>query len=360
MIQKKRSRKVFTRASAALAMTLGILTGMIVTAEAKTGGMQYAGSAYSEEEPSYFADSPYILQAKKGTSSVNVKEIKLSRTKAETTVGRTVKITAKVLPEDASDQKVRWSVIKGGRKLKLYSDSGCKNELGSKATDILTVYAKGISVGTAVIEAESSESSGIHAECSVKVGEAPVPTASKDPRSFSFMRFRMTNIGKYEVSLAWDKVPEATRYVLSVRFIDGKDARNRVINLDKGKTSYTVKGLTPQWDYKIFMHVYDGRKEIVPGKHAVHIKTNSKVFKGAFSPSSIQVQKSEVSLNKNETYKISATAKVSRVTFNYESTDPKIASVNKSGVIKAHEKGRCYVYVYAQNGVYSRIAVTVK
>ncbi len=44
----------------------------------------------------------------------------------------------------------------------------------------------------------------------------------------------------------------------------------------------------------------------------------------------------------------------------YECSDTKIAGVTSKGVIKAKKKGTCYVYVYAQNGVYKKIKVTVK
>lgn len=44
----------------------------------------------------------------------------------------------------------------------------------------------------------------------------------------------------------------------------------------------------------------------------------------------------------------------------YESTNTKIATVSKTGVIKAKKKGPCYVYAFAQNGVAKKIKVTVK
>lgn len=46
--------------------------------------------------------------------------------------------------------------------------------------------------------------------------------------------------------------------------------------------------------------------------------------------------------------------------FRYESTNKKIATVSKKGVIKGIKKGSCYVYVYTQNGLYKRIKVRVK
>ena len=43
----------------------------------------------------------------------------------------------------------------------------------------------------------------------------------------------------------------------------------------------------------------------------------------------------------------------------YESSNTKVASVSSKGVIKAKKKGTCYIYVYAQNGVYKRIKAVV-
>ena len=43
------------------------------------------------------------------------------------------------------------------------------------------------------------------------------------------------------------------------------------------------------------------------------------------------------------------------------STSLKAALISKKGVIKAKKKkGSCYIYAYAQNGVFAKIKVTVK
>lgn len=44
----------------------------------------------------------------------------------------------------------------------------------------------------------------------------------------------------------------------------------------------------------------------------------------------------------------------------YESSDINIATVSKKGVVKAKNKGTCYIYAYAQNGVFKKIKITVK
>ena len=44
----------------------------------------------------------------------------------------------------------------------------------------------------------------------------------------------------------------------------------------------------------------------------------------------------------------------------YESDNSKVAVVNKNGKIKGLSKGKCNIYIYAQNGVCKKIKVTVK
>ena len=44
----------------------------------------------------------------------------------------------------------------------------------------------------------------------------------------------------------------------------------------------------------------------------------------------------------------------------FKSSRKKVATVSKTGVIKAKKKGSCFIYTYAQNGVYVRIKVTVQ
>ena len=63
------------------------------------------------------------------------------------TVGDKVPFTASIEPAGALE-KVKWSA---GSAVKLYSDANCTTEVGSAATDKLTVYAKGISAGTATV-----------------------------------------------------------------------------------------------------------------------------------------------------------------------------------------------------------------
>ena len=44
----------------------------------------------------------------------------------------------------------------------------------------------------------------------------------------------------------------------------------------------------------------------------------------------------------------------------YESSNTKIATVSKKGVVKGKAKGSCYIRAYTQSGTYKSIKVTVK
>ena len=103
-------------------------------------------------------------------ADVAVTGVALNKTSTTLTVGGTETLTAAVSPDDATDKTVKWSV--GGTNagaVKLYSDAACNTEVGTEATDKLTVYAKGISAGSATVTAASNADSTKIAACDVTV-----------------------------------------------------------------------------------------------------------------------------------------------------------------------------------------------
>ena len=93
--------------------------------------------------------SSVIFSSESNTFSLPVTGVTLNPSTAQTiTVGDKVPFTASIEPAGAL-KKVKWSANSGA--VKLYSDANCTTEVGSAATDKLTVYAKGISAGTATV-----------------------------------------------------------------------------------------------------------------------------------------------------------------------------------------------------------------
>lgn len=78
-----------------------------------------------------------------------------------------------------------------------------------------------------------------------------------------------------------------------------------------------------------------------------------------------QKKTNKITLSIGETAKISATEvkkdkPIKRYRkLSYESSNSDVATVSKKGVITAKGTGTCKIYVYAQNGVYKTIKVTV-
>ena len=110
-------------------------------------------------------------------TTVDVAGVSLNKTTTTLTVGDTETLTATVSPDDATDKTVKWSV--GGTNadaVKLYTDAACTTEVGTDATSTLTVYAKGISAGSATVTAASNADNSKNAECAVTVNKAD-PTA---------------------------------------------------------------------------------------------------------------------------------------------------------------------------------------
>ncbi len=133
-------------------------------------------------------------------------------------------------------------------------------------------------------------------------------------------------------------------------------------------TSYTVKGLKQGTYYKYQVKAYriiDGKQVIIVSSKVIHSITESKTYgnttKVTSSTSSVTLAKgksktvtSQVVLPKGKKQKEHTAA------IRYESSDKAIATVNSKGKITAKTKGSCYVYAYAQNGVYKRIKVMIK
>ena len=116
-------------------------------------------------------------------------------------------------------------------------------------------------------------------------------------------------------------------------------------------------------DYVKAYKLVDGKKVILARGKTVHIATTGGKYG---NPKAVKVNKDNVSLKVNKKYTIKASMVKSDKTIKkhedikYESSNTSVATVSSKGVITATKKGTCTVYVYAQNGVYKKVKVTVK
>ncbi len=116
------------------------------------------------------------------------------------------------------------------------------------------------------------------------------------------------------------------------------------------------------------MVALNSKGKVVTSSKYVHIATLGKNARSNPSKVATKAKKDQVTVKVKKTFKLAGTytasAKKYKITkilnMRYESTNPKIATVSSKGVIKGVKKGTCYVYAYAQNGLFKKIKVTVK
>lgn len=169
-------------------------------------------------------------------------------------------------------------------------------------------------------------------------------------------------------TLSYQKVSGADGYILYGAPC-GKDKHMMIIKtLTADTTSYSVTGQAINTYYKYQVKAYqliNGKKVIIAVSKLIHSTTTSKIYT---NPSKITCDTSALTLKIGNTKALKCNvvstkgktvAKHTDV-LRYESTSTAIATVDNKGMITAKAKGTCYIFAYAQNGVYKKIKVTVE
>lgn len=184
--------------------------------------------------------------------------------------------------------------------------------------------------------------------------------------NFGLLRAKTTKLKKNSVTVKWNKVKNADGYIVYGAKCGAK-SKYKVLKVVSGKTtSYTHKKLKKGTYYKyniVAFKYVNGVKVTLAASKKVHATTLGGKYGVA---KAVKLNKSKVKIKKGKTFKIKASEikkdkKIKRHrAICYESSNTKIATVNSKGKIKAKKKGKCTIYVYAQNGVYKTVKVTVK
>lgn len=184
--------------------------------------------------------------------------------------------------------------------------------------------------------------------------------------NFGLLRAQTTKLKKNSVTVKWNKVKNADGYIVYGAKCGAK-SKYKVLKVVSGKTtSYTHKKLKKGTYYKyniVAFKYVNGVKVTLAASKKIHATTHGGKYGVA---KAVKLNKSKVKIKKGKTFKIKASEikkdkKIKRHrAICYESSNTKIATVNSKGKIKAKKKGKCTIYVYAQNGVYKTVKVTVK
>ena len=189
-----------------------------------------------------------------------------------------------------------------------------------------------------------------------------------DPAGAKFapLKLKSSKQGKTYITLKWTKVKGAKKYVIYANTCGKRNKPKRLAKVSGNtKTVKKVAGkkLKKGTYYKFMVVALDSNNRVISTSKIVHIATKGGKVRN-YTKLTTKAKKNKVTLKKGKTFKLGAKAKGKNVKkhvgVRYESSNKKVATVTKSGKIKAKKKGTCKIYVFAQNGLYKTIKVTVK
>ena len=196
-----------------------------------------------------------------------------------------------------------------------------------------------------------------------------------DPKGskFGVLKAKAAKTTKTSITVSWTKVKGAKKYIVYSNKCGKTKGKINAYKLIKTTTAKSIKltkingkKIVKGTYYKFLIVAVNSKGKVVSTSKTIHVATKGgKVT----NYKSIKLNASSKALKKGKTFKVKVTSKTKQVkkasvknhrSFKYESSNTKIATVSSKGKIKAKKKGTCYVYVYAQNGVYKRIKIKVK
>jgi hypothetical protein len=173
-----------------------------------------------------------------------------------------------------------------------------------------------------------------------------------------------------KLEISWGIVPGADRYEVYAAYC-GKSKCKKISTVRK-KTSLTVKKidrrkLNSSKSVKVYVAAYRG-KECLGKTITAHVMgpdhkwTNAKKLKsskGSYRLAAGKKAKLKIkTVKSNSSKKLPGTGHGALLRF--ASSDKKVATVSKKGVVKAVHAGTCEIWVYAQNGSGIKVKVTVR
>lgn len=178
---------------------------------------------------------------------------------------------------------------------------------------------------------------------------------------FNLLQAKASKATKNSIKVTWKKVSGASKYIIYGNQC-GKSYKKLKTTTAK---SYTQKKLSKGKYYKYLIVAIDKNGKVIAKSKTIHAATSGGKVGNA---KKVTLNKKSITLKKGKTFKLKAKAvpQSSKIKVKnhrkvaYESSNKKVATVTTAGKIKAVKKGTCYIYAYAQNGVYARIKVKVK
>ena len=275
-----------------------------------------------------------------------------------TKIGESTELKVKIEPENADLQKLIWK--SDNEKVATTDENGKVTAVGN---------------GTAEITV-TTEDGKITASIMITVKVPDEPTINKTT-GFRRLRARSVKQTKTSVTLQWNIIEDADGYfIYGNRCNTGtKSYKYRKLATITGGdiSTWTQKDLKKGTYYKYVVKAYrlvNGKKVVTDTSISVHAVTGGGKYGNAKAVSVTQIGNkknvSKITLKMGKTAQIKAKEvkkdkKIARHRkLCYESSNTKVATVTPDGLIRATGKGTCTIWVYAQNGVYKALKITVK
>ena len=294
------------------------------------------------------------------TITVKIAPEKLTVTadkKTLTKIGDSLQITAKVEPDNAY-KKLIWK--SSDEKVAIVDSNGKVTAVGT---------------GTATITVTTED--GRFSETITVTVKIPDEPTVNETTGYGRLKARSVTQTNNSIKLEWTRVSGADGYIIYGNYCNGNGKTykyNRITTITNGKTrTWTHTKLKKATYYKYIVKAYklvNGKKVITDTSVSVHATTTGGKYGVAKAVSIIKIGSkknvTKVTLKKGKTAQITATEiKKDRPIKHhrnicYESSNTKVATVTPDGMIQAKGKGTCTIWVYAQNGVYKAVTVTVK
>ena len=289
----------------------------------------------------------------------------------DTVAAKTVESTIASLPEtitadnakDVAAAKAAYDALTDAQKAKVSADSLCKLETAVKAARAYQTGEDGTALGRGA---------------SFEMAEAAIlgMTSDADPAGSKLMPLKVKSVKqtKKSVKVQWSKPTGAVKYVIYGNKCGTKNKMKRLKTTTKASINFKKiagKKVKKGTSYKFIVVALDKDNNVVSTSKVAHAVTKGSK-KG--NPTKLTVKspkslKKTLTVGKSFTIKCKISKKKGTKVYlhvaknykglRYESSNTKVATVTKTGKVKAISAGTAKICVYAQNGVNKLVNIAV-
>lgn len=174
--------------------------------------------------------------------------------------------------------------------------------------------------------------------------------------------------GNRKITISWRSYEDADGYDCYWSYCDGKRSYKKLATVKAPKDRVTSRRLDNNRRYKYFVAAYkliDGKKVYIAKSNSLHVALKDAK---ATNAKKVTVNQTNIRLKAGDTFVVRSRTRLENTNkkellhaaaYRYYTSDQSVASVSKTGKIKALKSGTCVIYVVANNGVYGTIKVTV-